>query len=142
VPSRKKTNSLPLPGGEIQNPKSKIQNPPVLSLKIRAILSYGDRLEIMENKKPLFGIQGYSPIRTVSQLHSYCRDMQSYYQVAKGDLLGKLEKADGEEEIRLQQELAEITRKIQYFHVLNNAVSIADTVFHTPEMIAEFRDDA
>ncbi|NJL48944.1 MAG: hypothetical protein HC929_17625 [Leptolyngbyaceae cyanobacterium SM2_5_2] len=96
----------------------------------------------MENKKPLFGIQDYSPLRAVSQLHSFCRDMQSYYQIAKGDLLGQLEKAEGEEEARLHHELEELTRKIQYFQVLNNAVSIADTVFHSPEMIAEFRDDA
>ncbi|HIK46638.1 MAG TPA: hypothetical protein IGR64_17445 [Leptolyngbyaceae cyanobacterium M65_K2018_010] len=95
----------------------------------------------MENKKPLFGIQGHSPINTVTELHSFCRDMQSYYQIARGDLLGKLEKAEGEEESRLHQELEALNRKIDYFHVLNNAVSIADTVFHTPEMIAEFRDD-
>ncbi|HZG39181.1 MAG TPA: hypothetical protein VEZ50_10925 [Nodosilinea sp.] len=95
----------------------------------------------MDNKKPVFGIQGYTPINTVTELHSFCRDMQSYYQIAQGALLGKLETADGEEAIRLRQELQDMNRKIDYFHVLNNAVSIADTVFHTPEMISELRHD-
>jgi hypothetical protein len=94
----------------------------------------------MDNKKPVFGIQGYNPIKTVTELHSFCRDMQSYYQIARGNLLGQLEAADGAEEIRLHKELQEVSRKIEFYHVLNNAVSIADTMFHTPEMIAEFRD--
>ncbi len=92
------------------------------------------------NKKPVFGIQGYTPINTVTELHSFCRDMQSYYQIARGDLLGKLDAADGEEKIRLHKALQEVSRKVEFYHVLNNAVSIADTMFHTPEMIAEFRD--
>ncbi len=93
-----------------------------------------------DNKKPVFGIQGYNPIKTVTELHSFCRDMQSYYQISRGSLLGQLETAAGEEEIRLHQELQDLTRKIEFYHVLNNAVSIADTMFHTQEMIAEFRD--
>lgn len=94
----------------------------------------------MDNKKPVFGIQGYNPIKTVTELHSFCRDMQSYYQIARGDLLGQLEAAEGPDEIRLHKELQELSRKIEFYHVLNNAVSIADTMFHTAEMIAEFRD--
>ncbi|MGF1569821.1 MAG: hypothetical protein ACFCVD_17425 [Nodosilinea sp.] len=95
----------------------------------------------MDNKKPVFSIQGHSPITTVTELHSFCRDMQSYYQIARGDLLGKLDAADGEEEVRLHQELEALSLKVQYFHVLNNAISIADTMFHTPDMIAEFCTD-
>ena len=94
----------------------------------------------MDNKRRVFGIQGYNPINTVTELHSFCRDMQSYYQIARGDLLGQIDAADREEEIRLHKELQDLSRKIEFYHVLNNAVSIADTMFHTPEMIAEFRD--
>ncbi|MBE9139999.1 hypothetical protein IQ254_22850 [Nodosilinea sp. LEGE 07088] len=94
----------------------------------------------MDNKKPVFGIQGYNPIKTVTELHSFCRDMQSYYQIARGDLLGQLEATEGKDEIRLHKELQDLSRKIEFYHVLNNAVSIADTMFHTQEMIAEFRD--
>jgi hypothetical protein len=92
----------------------------------------------MDNKKPVFGIQGYTPISTITELHSFCRDMMSYYQVARGDLLCQLETADGDDEIRLHQELQEVTRKVEFYHVINNAASIADTMLHTPEMIAEF----
>lgn len=93
-----------------------------------------------DNKKPVFGIKDYNPIKTVTELHSFCRDMQSYYQIARGDLLYQLEAAEGEDEIRLHKELQELARKIEFYHVLNNAVSIADTMFHTQEMIAEFRN--
>ncbi|HEY9879956.1 MAG TPA: hypothetical protein V6D29_15990 [Leptolyngbyaceae cyanobacterium] len=94
----------------------------------------------MENKKPVFGISGTTPISTVTELHAYFRDMQSYYKVAQGQLLGRIEtSADAAEADRFKAELQAINQKIEYFHVLNNAASIADTVLHTQAMIDEFR---
>ncbi|MBD0337056.1 MAG: hypothetical protein ICV62_16335 [Cyanobacteria bacterium Co-bin13] len=96
----------------------------------------------MENQKPIFDLKGQSPLNAVTELHSFFRDMQSYYKIAQGQLLGKIETADSTEAAHLKTELDEINQKIEYFHVLNNAASIADTVMHTPAMIAEFRSEA
>jgi hypothetical protein len=93
----------------------------------------------MENKKPEFGLN-HSAISVVSELHSYFRDLQSFYQIAKGDLLSQLEsEKDRQKQVELKARLKEINRKIDYFHVLNNAVSIADVVLHTEEMVKEFK---
>lgn len=94
----------------------------------------------MENKKPVFGIPEASPINVVTELHAFFRDMQSYYKIAQGQLLGKLETTpDPDEDAQLKVDLQEVNRKVEYFHVLNNALSIADTVLHSSEMIDEFR---
>ncbi|MBD2256378.1 hypothetical protein [Pseudanabaena sp. FACHB-2040] len=96
----------------------------------------------MENQKPIFGLKDQSPIGVVSELHSFFRDMQSFYKIAQGQILGQIEAADTAEAARLRTELEAINQKIEYFHVLNSAASIADTVMHTPAMIAEFRSEA
>lgn len=94
----------------------------------------------MENKKPVFGIPEASPIAVVTELHAFFRDMQSYYKIAQGQFLGKLETTqDADESAQIKAKLQDISRKVEYFHVLNNALSIADTVLHSPDMIDEFR---
>ncbi|WP_041933093.1 hypothetical protein [Gloeothece verrucosa] len=92
----------------------------------------------MENKKPEFAYQDISVISVVSELHNYFRDLHSYYQIAKGNLLGRLEAAQEKaENQQLKQELEELNKKIAYFHVLNNSISTVDVVLHTPDMISE-----
>ncbi|MGF1459854.1 MAG: hypothetical protein ACFBSG_12610 [Leptolyngbyaceae cyanobacterium] len=94
----------------------------------------------MENKKPVFGIADYSPIEISSALHSFSRDMQSYYKMAQGHLLGKLDHTEDEAELtQLKAELQAVHQKIEYFHMLNNAASICSTVLHTPLLVEEFR---
>ena len=91
----------------------------------------------MENKKPEFGLE-HSVISIVSELHSYFRDLQSFYKIAQGDAVSKLESTyDKQKQEELQAKLKEINEKIDYFHVLNNAISIADVVLHTEAMIEE-----
>ncbi len=75
----------------------------------------------------------------VTEMHNYFRDLQSYYKIAKGDLISRLEDATDEAEIQeLQRQLHEVNEKITFFHVLNNSISTVDTVLHTDKMIAEF----
>lgn len=92
----------------------------------------------MANSKPKFK-EDESIISVIAELHSYLRDMQSYYKITKGDVLSHLDaEIDPSKKTELQLQLQEINRKIDYFHVLNNAISIADVVVHTEEMIKEF----
>lgn len=94
----------------------------------------------MENKKPLLGLGDASPIEVATALHSFSRDMQSYYKIAHGNLLSQLDHVEDEAELaKLKTELQVVNQKIEYFHVLNNAASIANTVLHSPIMIEEFR---
>jgi hypothetical protein len=80
----------------------------------------------MENKKPLFGISNASPIEVATALHSFSRDMQSYYKIAHGQLLSKLDQTEDETELAtIKAELQTVNQKMEYFHVLNNAASIA-----------------
>ena len=93
----------------------------------------------MENKKPELGLN-QSVISVISELHSYFRNLQSYYKITKGELLSQLESEnDPQKQEQLQTKLKVIDQKIDYFHVLNNAVSIADVVVHTEEMVKEFK---
>jgi len=94
----------------------------------------------MINRKPVFGLDGCSPIEASSALHSYSRDMQAYYKVVQGQLLSQLHQVEeGEELTRIKTALQEVNQKLDYFHVLNNAASIVSTVFHTHTMINEVR---
>jgi hypothetical protein len=94
----------------------------------------------MDNKKPLFGISNASPIEVATALHSFSRDMQSYYKIAHGQLLSKLDQTEDESELtNIKAELQAVNQKMEYFHVLNNAASIVNTVLHSPAMIQEFR---
>jgi hypothetical protein len=91
----------------------------------------------MENKKPECSLEA-PVISVVSELHSYFRDLQSYYQIAKGELMSKTEACnDPQEAKQLQEELQKINRKISYFHLLNNSISSADVILHSEEMIQE-----
>lgn len=93
----------------------------------------------MENRKPEFALLDQSVINLVTELHSYFRDLQSYYQIARGELLSRLESTLDEAKAKeLQGELKLLNKKIEYFHVLNNAISIADVIVHTETLIPEF----
>lgn len=94
----------------------------------------------MENKKPEFAFSDLSVISLVSELHNHFRDLHSYYQIAKGQIIGRLETTQNEaEHQKLKQELEEINNKISYFHVLNNSISTVDVVLHSQDMISEFK---
>ncbi|MEM1367839.1 MAG: hypothetical protein AAGG02_07435 [Cyanobacteria bacterium P01_H01_bin.15] len=91
----------------------------------------------MEIKKPLFGLD-VSPIDAATELHSFSRDMQSYYNVVHGHLIGKLDRCEDSAELsKLKAELQVVNQKLAYFKVLNNAASTANVVLHTPDMIEE-----
>ncbi|MDJ0577367.1 MAG: hypothetical protein QNJ65_19675 [Xenococcaceae cyanobacterium MO_234.B1] len=93
----------------------------------------------MNPSKPQFSADTSSIINTVSGLHSYFRDVLSYYQVIQGKLISDLEATDDEAQIQaLKPKLQEVNEKINYFHVLNNSISSVDVVMHTEAMIKEF----
>ena len=93
----------------------------------------------MNLHKPEFSPDSSSIINTVSGLHSYFRDFQSYYKVLKGQLLSKLEVTEDELQTQeLKQQLHDVNEKIKYFHVLNNSISTVDVVLQTEAMIKEF----
>lgn len=95
----------------------------------------------MEHIKPKFNLQpDSSPIAVASALHSFSRDMQSYYKVARGDLLSKLDVVEDPAEFsRIKAELLKVNQKIEYFHVLNNAASTVDIILHSPILLEELR---
>jgi hypothetical protein len=93
----------------------------------------------MENKRPEFGITEHSVLSIATEMHNHFRDLQSYYKMAKGNLVSQLESATDETKVKeLQEKIREAEEKITFFHVLNNAISTVDTVLHTDKMIAEF----
>ena len=95
----------------------------------------------MENKKPEFAIAAHSLQSIVTELHNYFRDLQSYYNIAKGSLVSQLDHATDEAKIeQLQNEIKLVNEKLLYFHVLNNSISTVDTVVHTPKMIEELKN--
>lgn len=92
----------------------------------------------MEITKPKFRIQDCSLIELSTALHSYSRDMQSYYKMAQGHLVGKLDEVTDEAELsEIKTDLQNINQKMEYFHVLNNATSIVDILLHSPIMLEE-----
>jgi len=94
----------------------------------------------MENKRPELNLENQPVISVVTELHSYFRDLQSFYKIAHGEVISQLEESNEENKIQeLKAKLTEINQKIDLFHILNNAISIADTVLHTETMIDEFR---
>ena len=93
----------------------------------------------MSSSKPEFSADTSSIISTVTGLHSYFRDLQSYYKVLKGKLLSELEATNDEAQTEtLKQKLSVVNEKMDYFHVLNNSISTVDVVLHTETMIQEF----
>ncbi|MDJ0716520.1 MAG: hypothetical protein QNJ54_20290 [Prochloraceae cyanobacterium] len=96
----------------------------------------------MENKRPKLALKETSALVTITELHNYFRSLQSYYKIAEGELVSQLEDdRDTATTKALEAKLQEVREKIDYFHVLNNAISIADTVMHTEAMIAEFKKE-
>jgi hypothetical protein len=94
----------------------------------------------MENKKPEFSItaQDQSVISLITELHNYFRDLQSYYKIARGKLHDELDATLDETKAEaLRQELKEVSHKMEYFHVLNNAISTVDVIVHTEVMVSE-----
>ncbi|MDJ0903948.1 MAG: hypothetical protein QNJ55_34690 [Xenococcus sp. MO_188.B8] len=93
----------------------------------------------MSTSKPEFSADTSSVISIVTGLHSYFRDLQSYYKVLKGKLLSELEATNDEAQTEaLKQKLSDVNDKMNYFHVLNNSISTVDVVLHTETMIQEF----
>ncbi len=95
----------------------------------------------MENKKPEFAIQEHSVLSIATEMHNHFRDLQSYYKIAKGNVVSQLESTNDEAKVEeLHKQMRDIEEKITFFHVLNNAISTVDTVLHTEKMIAEFNN--
>ena len=93
----------------------------------------------MNPSKLSFSDDPSSIVSTVTELHSYFRNLQSRYKVLQGKMLSELEATDDEAQTKvLQQKLHEVSEKIDYFHVLNNSISTVDVVLHTEAMIKEF----
>ncbi|NJM97933.1 MAG: hypothetical protein HC800_12970 [Phormidesmis sp. RL_2_1] len=93
----------------------------------------------MEAKKPAFGLKDCSPIEVASAMHSFSRDMQSYYKMVHGQLIDQLDEITDESELsKLKTDLQDVNQKMEYFHVLNNAASIVATLAHSPVMLEEF----
>lgn len=93
----------------------------------------------MENKRPEFAIKEHSVLSIATEMHNHFRDLQSYYKIAKGNLVSQLDSMNDDTKVtEIQDKLREIEEKITFFHVLNNAISTVDTVLHTDKMIAEF----
>lgn len=93
----------------------------------------------MENKRPELALKETSVFVAITELHNYFRDLQSYYKIAEGELFDELESVNNTEEAEvIKAKLKEVRLKVDYFHVINNAISIADTVIHTEAMIDEF----
>lgn len=92
----------------------------------------------MEHSKPNFCNPDHSLVEVATALHTYSRDMQSYYKIMQGQLLGKLDEATDEAELsEITTDLKAINQKMEYFHVLNNAASIVDILMHSPIMMEE-----
>lgn len=94
----------------------------------------------MENKKPEFAIiaQDQSVISLITELHNYFRDLQSYYKIACGKLRDQLEATSDQAKIEeLRQEFHEVSQKMDYFRILNNAISTVDVIVHTEMMVSE-----
>lgn len=97
----------------------------------------------MNCQKPIFSPEEHSSIiGMVSALHSYFRDLQSYYKILKGQVISNLEYSEQPETIEeLKNQLDDINRKLKYIHVLNNSASTVDEVIHFEEMLHEFRQE-
>ncbi len=93
----------------------------------------------MNPSKPEVSADTSSIISTVTELHSYFRNLHSSYKVLQAKLLGELEVTEDELETQtIKQKLHDVNEKINYFHVLNNSISTIDVVLHTEVMIQEF----
>ncbi len=93
----------------------------------------------MDCHKPTFSSSDTSVISTVRELHSYFRNLQSYYKVLKGQVTSKLEYNEDPAMVEdLNSQLCEINRKLRYIHILNNSASTVDEVVHLAEIKDEF----
>ncbi|ACB54519.1 unknown [Crocosphaera subtropica ATCC 51142] len=97
----------------------------------------------MENQKPQWTLNDDSILSLATHLHRHFRDLQSYYKIAKGNLLSQIEATSAPQQLHsLQQQLLEVEEKLTYFHVLNNSISTVDTILHTSKMITEFKQSS
>jgi hypothetical protein len=95
----------------------------------------------MENRKPEFAIADRSVLAIVTELHSYFRDLQSYYKIAHGEAVSQLEvSTDSAQHEILLEKIKQIDEKMALFHVLNNSISTVSTLMHTDKMIEEFKE--
>ncbi|MEL6911385.1 MAG: hypothetical protein AAFY63_18715 [Cyanobacteria bacterium J06643_13] len=93
----------------------------------------------MDCPKPIFYASNTSIISTVRELHSYFRNLQSYYKVLKGQITSKLEDTeDPEVANELNSQLCAIERQLRYVHILNNSASTVDEVINLVEIREEF----
>jgi hypothetical protein len=93
----------------------------------------------MDCPKPVFYASNTSIVSTVRELHSYFRNLQSYYKVLKGQVISKLEYNENPEIVDdLNSQLCEIDRKLKYIHILNNSASTVDEVINLVEIKDEF----
>lgn len=93
----------------------------------------------MNCQKPVLTPHDFSVVCTVTALHSYFRNMQSYYKVLQGQVISELEYTDHPEMVgELKSKLNSINRKLKYIHVLNNSASTVDEIVHLEEMKNEF----
>lgn len=93
----------------------------------------------MNCPKPIFSVSDSSVISIVRGLHSYFRNLQSYYKVLQGQIISELEYTNHPEEIdELKKKLKEVNRRIRYIHVLNNSASTVDEVINLEEIRDEF----
>ncbi|KPQ33480.1 MAG: hypothetical protein HLUCCA11_18310 [Phormidesmis priestleyi Ana] len=92
----------------------------------------------MEYTKPTFSIKDHALVEVASALHCYSRDMQSYYKITQGHLVGQLDEVTDEAALSaLKADLQIINQKMEYFHLLNNAASMVDLLIHSPIMMEE-----
>ena len=70
----------------------------------------------MNPSKPDFSGTPSSIISTVTELHSYFRDLQSYYKVLQGKLISELEATDDELQTQeLKQKIQGVNEKLITF---------------------------
>ena len=104
----------------------------------------------MNCQKPALSSHDLSVVSTVTALHSYFRNMQSYeieqpfsmqsyYKVLQGQIISELEYTNHPETVgELKNRLNKINLKLKYIHVLNNSASTVDEIVHLEEMKHEF----
>ena len=93
----------------------------------------------MNCQKPVLSPHDFSVVSTVTALHSYFRNMQSYYKVLRGKIISEIEYTNHPETLgELKNKLNKINLKLKYIHVLNNSASTVDEIVHLEEMKHEF----
>ena len=74
---------------------------------------------------------GESIASTISQMHHYFRTTYSHYKIKRGDLVSRLEVAEPNQIVEVQQELQQIEESLALFGILSDSLSVANRVLHT-----------